>query len=557
MTDSGAARIPRSVLPLGRRLGVGGQGTVWEVEKRRINKTWPVAYKEYKPEALGQLEVAALERMVAFLPAQPAGVGRWLAMNTAWPAALVTEGGDVRGFLMRQIPDEFFLTLPSGDRKTAGFEFLLNSLSYVDKVVGAVSPRQVMGLLLALADTLHRLHGLGVVAGDLSPKNLLFTLSGPRPGCFLIDCDAMGLAGGWALKPLQTRDWELPAGEAPVTPQGDVYKFALLAARLCLHEQHGQDLAALRRVDREIGDLAARGLSAVPSDRPALADWLDPLRRAADTAPATWPRSTGQATGPAPASPPPRGVPHPGGTRPAGPGPGGTHPAGPRPGASGPPGGRRGAPQPGTAAGTAGPAPSPAPASPRPTRTAPRRSQRGRVIGAVVVMVVMLAAVMAWLRGIGGSDGGQAADTREEQANALGELLAENAGRRSGVADSVQSMIRCTRLRSARQVFVDAADARVRLVEELDRLRLDQLPDGLAAGLRTAWHSSEEADRAYARVVDEVSGDCTPARVTGSAAWQDADDASADATRAKKAVVEQWNPIAREYGLTTLSWSDL
>ncbi|CAL9446236.1 hypothetical protein SUDANB58_02355 [Streptomyces sp. enrichment culture] len=552
MTASGVARIPRSTLSLGRRLGDGGQGTVWEVEKRRINKIWPVAYKEYKPDTLRQLEAEALERMVAFLPAQPAAVGKWLATNTAWPAALVTEGRDVRGFLMRQIPDEFFLTLPSGDRKTAGFEFLLNSLSYVDRMVGKVSPRQVMGLLLALADTLNRLHGLGVVAGDLSPKNLLFTLAGPRPGCFLIDCDAMGLAGGWALKPPQTPDWELPGRETPGTPQGDVYKFALLAVRLFLHEQHGQDPAALRRVDRETGDLAARGLSGAPSDRPALADWLDPLRRAADTAPDTWPEPARQAGGPPPANRRFAGPPNPGITRPGGTRPAGTHPGtSSTPGGMGAPGGGGSAPWPVTTPGAGGRALSS-------TAPAPRRSRTGRAIAeVVVVLTVLLVTVMAYLNEIGGGGGGQEVDMREEQVKALGELLAENADRRSGVADSVQSMIRCTGLQSARQVFVDAADARGRLVEELDRMNLDELPDGLAAGLRTAWKSSEEADRAYARVVDEVSGTCTSARVTGSAAWQDAADASTDATRAKKDVVALWNPLARQYGLTTLVWSDL
>ncbi|MGA5314840.1 hypothetical protein ACPCTK_12045 [Streptomyces pseudogriseolus] len=561
MTGSRAARIAKADLILGRPLGDGGQGTVWEVEKRLINKTWPVAYKEYKPEALGQLRVDALERMVAFLPGRPAAVGRWLATNTAWPAALVTEGQAVRGFLMRQIPDEFFITMPSGDRKTAGFEFLLNSQDYVRRIVGTVSPRQMMGLLLSLADTLHRLHGLSVVAGDLSPKNLLFALSGPRPTCFLIDCDAMGLAGGWALPPVQTPGWGLPSGEAPGSPQGDVYKFALLAVRLFLHEQHGQDADALRRIDGPVGELAARALSTTPSGRPPLTDWLDPLRQACDTAPVTWPESVRHVAGPATGS---------------------TRPGTSRSGGVSPPGGFR------TAAGTGGTgraggqgaAGQPTPAHVTPVVQPPQTQNSGGGRGcAVAVLVLLVLALIIWLNSSGDGSGGstgsngtssstssgtgtgtagaETAAVVAEQADALDELLADNTGRRSGVAEAVQWMTQCTKLSSARQVFTDAAEGREELVRRLDELTLDALPAGTASSLRTAWESSAEADWAYAQVVDDVSGGCTPGRVTGSGAWTDAAEASADATQAKKDFVDAWNPIARRHGLTTLAWTDL
>lgn len=560
MTGPRAVRIAKSDLILGRPLGDGGQGTVWEVEKRLINKTWPVAYKEYKPNALKELRVDALERMVAFLPGRPAAVGEWMALNTAWPAALVTEGQAVRGFLMRQIPDGFFLTMPSGDRKTAGFEFLLNSRDYVRKVVGEVSPRQMMGLLLSLADMLQRLHGMGVVAGDLSPKNLLFSLSGPQPSCFLIDCDAMGLGGDWALTPVQTRDWELPAGEVPGSPQGDVYKFALLAVRLFLHEQHGKDTGALRRIDGPVGELAARALSATPSDRPALTEWLDPLRQAFVTAPATWPETARRATGPAGGSTRP-GATRPGGTR--------------SPGGARTPSGTR------TQAAPPGSTPAYVPSAAQPQQ--PKDSGRGFLVALWLALVTILVlAVLGFLdssgddsgsgssgqtssAGIGsGMDtyqgdgqGDQTEDPAAAQAEALDDLLDGNTGRRSGVAEAVRWMTECTGLSSARQVFTEAAEGREELVRQLDGLSLDALPDGLASSLRTAWESSAEADWAYAQVVDDVSGGCTPDRVTGSGAWTDAAEASADATQAKQDFVTAWNPLAQQYGLTTLAWTDL
>ncbi|MGI5251690.1 hypothetical protein [Actinacidiphila glaucinigra] len=555
MTGSGAARIARSDLVLGTALGGGGQGKVWAVEKRLVNRKWPVAYKEYKPDSQGQLRIDALERMVAFLPGQPLAVGQWLAEHAAWPAALVTEGSQVRGFLMRQIPDEFLITMPSGDRKAAGFEFLLNSLTYVNKMVGNVTPRQVFGLLLAFADTLERLHGLGVVAGDLSPKNLLFSLSGPRPSCFLIDCDAMGLRGDWVLKPVQTPGWQLPDGEAPETPEGDRYKFALLAVRLFLHEQHGKDAAALRRMDGAVADLAERGLSRTPTDRPALSDWLDPLRRAFDSAPVTWPAAA--QAGPQTATGPTAGAPT------AGPGLFGTatsstRPAGPR----GTTVGGQVPPQ------TSGPFPS---GPYNPPRSTPQRTPSSGRVGAVVFWIVLaIIALIVWqiaTHSDSGSSSGSSdsmsqsgigsTDTREEQATVLHTLLAQNTDRRRGVSDAVRSMMNCGDLQESRQVFEDAADARADLVEKLDRLSLDQLAGDLASDLHSAWQSSEEADRSYVRVVDDVSGNCSTSAVTGSSAWQDATSASADATAAKKDFVAAWNPVAREFGLDTLTWTDL
>ncbi|GHC73290.1 hypothetical protein GCM10010309_42970 [Streptomyces violaceochromogenes] len=554
---------------LGTALGGGGQGKVWAVEKRLVNRKWPVAYKEYKPDSQGQLRIDALERMVAFLPEQPHAVGQWLAEHAAWPAALVIEGSQVRGFLMRQIPDEFFITMPTGDRKAAGFEFLLNSLTYVNKMVGSVTPRQVFGLLLAFADTLERLHGLGVVAGDLSPKNLLFSLSGPRPSCFLIDCDAMGLRGDWVLKPVQTPGWQLPDGEAPETPEGDRYKFALLAVRLFLHEQHGKDVAALRRMDATVADLAKRGLSRTPADRPALSDWLDPLRRAFDSAPLTWPGAA--QAGPQTATRPTAGAPT------AGPGlsgaaTGSTRPAGARP--AGPRGrGSTAGPQGTTVGGGQVPPQTSGPSSSgphNPPRSTPQRAPSSGRTGTVVALIVLgIIALIVWQIAAhmgsgssGNSDGTSqsgtgSTDTREEQATALHTLLAQNADRRRGVSDAVQSMMNCTDLQQNRQVFEDAADARASLVKKLDTLTLDQLADDLATDLHNAWQSSEEADRAYVRVVDDVSGDCSTSAVTGSSAWQDAASASAEATAAKKDFVAVWNPVAQEFNLETFVWTDL
>ncbi|MBT2394217.1 hypothetical protein J7E87_33625 [Streptomyces sp. ISL-1] len=553
-----AAGVQLASLVRGAQLGKGGQGTVWAVQKRLINGEWPVVYKEYDGKSRSELRADVLERMVAFLPRQADGTARWLGEHTAWPAALVRQGNDVHGFLMRQIPEHYFRVLTtSPERRTSGFEFLLNKDAYLRKVVGiSFTPRQRFQLLLDLAGKLDRLHGLGVVVGDLSPKNLLFSLQG-SPSCFLIDCDAMVLGGQWALKPVQTPGWSLPGAEEPTTRAGDVYKFGLLAARLFIGDQVGSDVNILRSADRAVGQLAERSLAAVPGQRPALADWLGPLRSAVSTAPATLAR-------PAPATPTPTVVNSPAWTPPP----------------------RRTVPTAQTAnavTATAGtPAQTPAPArTPNPARTpAPARSgavpprrppaarpkkSYGWVFVLVALLVIGVALGSKLLDNARGEDGSEdpgsgATQTREEQAQTLESLLTENDGNRGSVSESVVRVMGCpggSELEAAKGVFDDAAGNRDRLVGALEEAGLDQLPDGLTADLLAGWKSSAEADRAYSRLATDMADGCTTSRVTSADAWADADRANVQATRAKKDFVAAWNPLAEEYGLRTLSWDEV
>jgi hypothetical protein len=561
MSAPGAARVQLAALVRGAQLGKGGQGTVWAVQKRLINGEWPVVYKEYDGKSRSELRADVLERMVAFLPRQADGTARWLGEHTAWPAALVNQGNDVHGFLMRQIPEEYFRVLTtSPEKRTSGFEFLLNKDAYLQNVVGiSFSPRQRFQLLLDLAEKLDRLHGLGVVVGDLSPKNLLFSLQG-SPSCFLIDCDAMVLSGQWALKPVQTPGWSLPGAEEPTTRAGDVYKFGLLAARLFIGDQVGSDVDILRSADRAVAQLAERSLADQPAQRPALADWLGPLRSAVVTAPARLSPSAARPTAPTPTvvnspAPTPTVVNSPAWTPPRG----RTVPTPtPAPSRTPPP--------------TPSRTPPPARTVPAPARTltrTPAPAPRGLSGGWIFFLLLLIAAGIGvgallangapWDDGAGGSSS-EAPDTREGQAKKLESLLWENDGTRGSVSKSVESVMGCpgdSELQEAKGVFDEAAANRDRLVDAVEEVGLDQLPDGLAADLLAGWKSSADADRAYSRLATDMADGCTTSRVTSSDAWADADRANVQATRAKKDFVEAWNPLAEEYGLRTLSWDEV
>ncbi|AGL18929.1 hypothetical protein [Actinoplanes sp. N902-109] len=279
MSGDPAPHLQRTALEPLHRIGEGGQGHVYRTDAVRINQQWPVAYKEYKTGT--RFDAAMLSRMVEFVPEQDAGTGLWLCESTAWPAALVGTGGTVCGFLMRRIPAEF--QQPWGDGGAvvpAAMQFLLNPQAYLNRKGIAVSTQQRLQVLESVADTLARLHSLGIVVGDLSPNNLLVRLDG-RPGCFFIDCDAMRLHGDDVLEQVETPEWSVPRPSEPIaTPASDAYKFGLLAVRLFAQDQMGADVSALAGVSAGLGVLARRSLAENSAARPAPGDWLAELRSA-------------------------------------------------------------------------------------------------------------------------------------------------------------------------------------------------------------------------------------------------------------------------------------
>jgi hypothetical protein len=282
-------RVDYSRLQLGNELGRGGQGRVIAVDGILIDHRWNAALKRYSPDIAHLVDVTALEAITVFPGTLGADDKLWLYENTAWPAVIVKDSGRVCGFLMRRVPPEYyfnFRTQTQGTvRKLATMEFLLNDDEYTSRAGLSVTPvtdLQRVALLQDLAVIVSRLHDLGVVVGDLSPKNLLFQLT-PSPGCFLIDCDAMRVQDASVLAQVQTPDWEVPAREPTATPEADAYKFALLAIRLFARDQSSRNPAALTRLSPALGDLAADSLDLEPSRRPSIADWEPRLAEAYNT----------------------------------------------------------------------------------------------------------------------------------------------------------------------------------------------------------------------------------------------------------------------------------
>ncbi|MEV4373515.1 hypothetical protein AB0J71_41095 [Nonomuraea sp. NPDC049637] len=318
----------RADLVLGRRLGRGGRSTVHEVPGRRINGQFEVVYKEYDPAVLPGLDAGVLTEMAGLIGRLPGWDAAWLCDKAAWPAEIVRHDGAVRGFLMRSVPHRFSFDLrtPSGtERRPAAMELLLNHDAHTpaddpahvstgdpadagahDGAHGGgigrrVDDRDRLLLLADLADTLARLHAMDIVVGDLSPEHLLFATDG-SPECFLIGCDMMRLAGAAALPQVETPGWEIPADEPDGTPQGDAYRFALLAVRLLARDRTSTDPGRLAAVAPAAADLAAAALNGLADERPRPGQWAEELREAAASA---TPAPTHAPPPPPPLQPPP------------------------------------------------------------------------------------------------------------------------------------------------------------------------------------------------------------------------------------------------------------
>jgi serine/threonine protein kinase len=227
--------IQRDRLGVLTKIGQGGQGVVYGAPHVKTKFAASMVFKEYRAQALADIDFTALAAMPALVKDS---LSSWQAEElvsvAAWPCALVETAGAATGFVMPDIPEEFFipLTTANGVSNTpAEFQHLLSDSSVLAARGITIDDAQRYALLREVASGLAFLHRHGVCVGDISPKNLLFSLS-PHPAAYFIDCDAMRINGVSVLPQVETPGWQVPAGEELATVYSDAYKLGLLALRL-------------------------------------------------------------------------------------------------------------------------------------------------------------------------------------------------------------------------------------------------------------------------------------------------------------------------------------
>jgi DNA-binding helix-hairpin-helix protein with protein kinase domain len=294
--------VERSTLGRREELNRGANGVVYRLRGYRLRDvSGELVYKEYKTGQTGRpaASVQGLTTIIQLVnqlqPTPRAAVDEM----TVWPLRVVVNAkGEATGVLMRLIPDLFFekILLPSKKRERIAREvqhlIVDPARSRRSEVAvpadGDLATR--VRLCERLAYLIAALHGGKLVYGDVSARNILYTLR-PTPSVLLVDCDAARKEGSGAVnRQADSPDWDPPEtqrarqrGSSPnQTQDTDRYKLALFILR-CLTPGTGSSLnrdptVADRVLDRHGRDLMRWALEGQPGQRPRAVDWWTYLR---------------------------------------------------------------------------------------------------------------------------------------------------------------------------------------------------------------------------------------------------------------------------------------
>ncbi len=370
--------IERDKLGVLSKIGQGGQGVVYRAPNVKTKFAASMVYKEYKTQAIAEIDFTVLASMPALVEESLTYTqAERLISIAAWPCALVEDVGTPTGFVMPAIPEEFFIPLTTAKgvaSSTAEFQHLLNHPTVLAARGITLDDAQRCTLLCETASALAFLHKHGVCVGDISPKNLLFSLT-PHEAVYFIDCDAMRINGVSALPQVETPGWDTPAGEELATIYTDAYKLGLLALRLLTGDQDITNPHHLpATTPTQLRQIITDTLTKPPHQRPLPEAWTSVLGNAIEYA-------QHQQKAPTPASatpaPPPIPVVH---SRPPG------HSAPPARPSAPPPPMPRPAEQPPTETGT----PLPPPGGQR-----PRRQPKWAGVAALIVVIAAAGIVLS------------------------------------------------------------------------------------------------------------------------------------------------------------------
>ncbi|MFF5183435.1 hypothetical protein ACFY30_06535 [Streptomyces sp. NPDC000345] len=241
MSAEDGADVARSSLTLGDQVGSGGQGKVHAVGDGSL------LYKEYMDPS--KVNGNALADLVAFRQRLGQADRVRLDALAAWPVCRVVEGGRALGFLMRRAPSPMTWRTTTGTTKLLELQYLIRPPKAAWQDVSQPTPEQRRALALACVEAISWFHDAGLVIGDISQANVLWSLT-PEPAVHFLDCDGFRRVGREAVQAqAATPDWNDPlAPSTEASVDTDAYKTALTAGRVLAQDPYVRPDQELRPV---------------------------------------------------------------------------------------------------------------------------------------------------------------------------------------------------------------------------------------------------------------------------------------------------------------------
>jgi|688.fasta_scaffold27218_2 hypothetical protein len=276
------------------RIGDGGEGEVF-----RIPNMPGQVYKKFKKSVSADISEVGLIETIKILETFSSEDKKYIESRTVWPHTLVRRDSRVSGFIMPILGSEFFCLQGQAASPIETFSDW-NKLSYRDITAANLNiytslPNlsepshrlELLKLLLDLTKIFSVLHKYGVVIGDVSGRNLVWTIE-PEPRVVVIDCDGLRKAGTDAVtKAKQSPDWFDKHLVGPTTLDSDLYKLALAVFRAYFsatisYPDRPLTLGSMTDEDKALLEMAIRGTG--QSARPSAMEWQLLLQRFLDTA---------------------------------------------------------------------------------------------------------------------------------------------------------------------------------------------------------------------------------------------------------------------------------
>jgi hypothetical protein len=268
-------------------LGEGGEAEVLACGARP-----GTVLKRFRPAVRREIFEAGLIETVGLLAELAGEELTHISTRAMWPHTIVKDHGSFVGYLMPALPDYVWCRHGRHDgmrRGLADWNKLSMRHTWMNHpVVGSTLPpigesdadhEKLSRLLRDLAKSFDFLHRHMIVLGDVSGRNMLWTLEGNEPRTILIDCDGYRREGRRAVTaPKQTPDWVDDATTEETSVRSDLYKLGLAIYRAYYSDGLGYPAkpSPNANVSRyEVLQMAKR--IDLVNDRPTAAEWLDLL----------------------------------------------------------------------------------------------------------------------------------------------------------------------------------------------------------------------------------------------------------------------------------------